>query len=571
MSFKYRTIGYSPEYAITTGSTYNDFHNENNFQSGSLINLKLGSTTVAETGALLRITDAPTNPLDATNMLYVDTKLPLAGGTMTGLLVLSGDPAAAMNPSTKQYTDLRIHKDGSVQMTGDLLLRAATDPTLADHAARKAYVDTKLAIAGGTMGGFITLHAHPTASYHPATRAYVDGKLGTFDAGDGLFVVPVSSNKSGTYSQTGDVITVTIVNHGFGAFTALDVDFTTGTPSSPVDGSYTIVTVSGPDTFTLAAADSVSRTGNVTTTFNTNQVSVASTTLQVNADDIQLKATTPVTSNTAWYDQVKVDQYGRVSAAQATPLVNAVDGFYNKVRIQGGYVTQANLEPYLTENQTVTLTGDISGSGKTAITANLSVMPGLADGTYTKLTVNSKGRVTAAGQLSSSDITTALGYVPPQGSAVQYTYLKSTFQSSQWGTAPFNLTYNSGSTAGYSFSGTFMYIPRGVYQITYYGSNNWWQTYYSNWWYYWSWWGSYWTYYYQPAAIYLNGKVTTSAFSNYGGWWWYWNNRFHSDVAQDFCLNDTVEVTTDGSYFQFGVPHLAGVKFWTNIKILKLK
>ena len=28
--------------------------------------------------------------------------------------------------------------------------------------------------AGGTMTGFITLHANPTSNYHPATKLYVD-------------------------------------------------------------------------------------------------------------------------------------------------------------------------------------------------------------------------------------------------------------------------------------------------------------------------------------------------------------------------------------------------------------
>lgn len=48
---------------------------------------------------------------------------------------------------------------------------------------------------------------------------------------------------------------------------------------------------------------------------------------------------------------------------------------------------------YLSENQTITLTGDITGSGKNTINTSLSAT-GVPAGTYTAVTVDSKGRVT---------------------------------------------------------------------------------------------------------------------------------------------------------------------------------
>jgi hypothetical protein len=298
--------------------------------------------------------------------------------------------------------------------------------------------------------------------------------------------------------------------------------------------------------------------------------SVGAGQLQVNADDISLKITNPTASTTTWYDQVKVDAYGRVSAAQVTPLVTATDGWYTRLRVQGGYVTQAESIAYITGNQTITLSGDATGSGTTALDVQLT-NTGVAAGQYTKVTVNAKGRVTSATSLSSSDVTNALGYVPPRGSTVELLTLAGSHLSNSWGTSPItSLTVSSGGITGATVSGQYLYIPRGIYHITFYGSNNWWQRYYASWWYYSYWWGNYWTYYYQPSAIYLNGAIQTAAFSNYGGWWWYWNSRYHSSKAQDFCLNDTIQVTTDGSYFQFGLPMLAGISYWYNIKIVKL-
>ena len=57
---------------------------------------------------------------------------------------------------------------------------------------------------------------------------------------------------------------------------------------------------------------------------------------------------------------------------------------------------------YITANQTITLSGDATGSGGTAITVTLK-NTGTA-GTYTKVTTDAQGRVTSGGSLVESDI-----------------------------------------------------------------------------------------------------------------------------------------------------------------------
>lgn len=59
---------------------------------------------------------------------------------------------------------------------------------------------------------------------------------------------------------------------------------------------------------------------------------------------------------------------------------------------------------YLTTNQTITVSGDASGSGSTSISLTLASV-GTA-GTYTKVTTDAKGRVTSGTTLSASDIPT---------------------------------------------------------------------------------------------------------------------------------------------------------------------
>jgi len=60
---------------------------------------------------------------------------------------------------------------------------------------------------------------------------------------------------------------------------------------------------------------------------------------------------------------------------------------------------------YLTGNQSITITGDASGSGSTAITLSLA-NSGITAGTYPKLTINAKGLATAGASLAADDIPT---------------------------------------------------------------------------------------------------------------------------------------------------------------------
>jgi hypothetical protein len=65
----------------------------------------------------------------ATITTSLASKLPLAGGTMTGDIVLSGAPSSGLHPATKTYTDtadaLKLNLSGGT-LTGDLILNTTT-------------------------------------------------------------------------------------------------------------------------------------------------------------------------------------------------------------------------------------------------------------------------------------------------------------------------------------------------------------------------------------------------------------------------------------------------------------
>lgn len=83
----------------------------------------------------------------------------------------------------------------------------------------------------------------------------------------------------------------------------------------------------------------------------------------------------------------------------------------------------SNPNGYITGNQTITYSGDATGTGTTSVTLTLAAS-GVTAGTYTKVTVDSKGRVTNGaslastdlpiytGTLTSSQVTTALNFTP---------------------------------------------------------------------------------------------------------------------------------------------------------------
>lgn len=230
-------------------------------------------TIAVQVGGKVTLADAPVAATDATNKQYVDSKasglqtsvegldgrlqaletdpvtkqyvdqedakkLDKAGGTLTGPLQLSGDPASALHATPKQYVDstLKAHADstelhltpdqntlldgltvthtelnrvagatsniqdqlndrlplGGGTMTGPITLSGA--PLAAAHAATKGYVDgevgQKVAKAGDTMTGFLVLHADPSAAMHPATKQYADSNLAAHVNSDLVHMTP---------------------------------------------------------------------------------------------------------------------------------------------------------------------------------------------------------------------------------------------------------------------------------------------------------------------------------------------------------------------------------------------
>ena len=71
--------------------------------------------------------------------------------------------------------------------------------------------------------------------------------------------------KTGTYSQSGTTVTITISNHGLAIGDVVTIDYTSG---SAVDGSFVVATTADDNTFTVTAAASATNSGNVSVTLS---------------------------------------------------------------------------------------------------------------------------------------------------------------------------------------------------------------------------------------------------------------------------------------------------------------
>ncbi len=277
------------------------------------------------------------------------TYLPIGGGTLTGALTLAADPVSALQAVTKQYVDGLV---SGIHIKGSVIAATTADITLSGEQT----IDGIAIVDGDRVLVKNQTAPEENGIYVAATGAWArSSDMDTWDEVPAAFVFV---QQGSTQADTGWVVTS-------------DAGGTIGTTPivwTQFSGAGSIVPGNGLDL-----------TGNTLSV-----VSVDADRITVGGSGIDL-ATTGVSANT--YNNVTVDTYGRVTA--------------------GSNVA------YLTANQTITLSGDITGSGTTSIAgtlATVNVAPVTA--ALAVITVNGKGLVTASTAAGAADIEGALGYTP---------------------------------------------------------------------------------------------------------------------------------------------------------------
>jgi len=243
------------------------------------------------------------------------TKLPLAGGTMTG--------AVAM---------------GANKITG------LGTPTVSTDASTKAYVDTMLPLAGGTMSGAIAMGTNkitglgtPTTGTDAVTKAYADAIL-----------VGAPGNLTGPITSVGAATSIASQT-GTGTKFVVDTSPTLVTPNIGVATATSVNGTTIPTSKTLVATDSTqyvvpSQTGNsgkyLTTDGTTSSwgavagysaptlgsTSIASGATVTNVDGLTVNSTTIPTSATLAKTADKLSAFAATTSAELAGVISDETG-----------------------------------------------------------------------------------------------------------------------------------------------------------------------------------------------------------------------------------------------------
>lgn len=119
----------------------------------------------------------------------------------------------------------------------------------------------------------------------------------------------------------------------------------------------------------------------------------------------------------SWVNQRVQQEFGLITAIGPILLDTSAGGYVFGMQqadaTHDGFISASDWTRFnnAANASTITLTGDATGSGAGTINVTLADT-GVTPGSYQKVTVDSKGRVTGASLLSSSDIANALGFTP---------------------------------------------------------------------------------------------------------------------------------------------------------------
>lgn len=306
-----------------------------------------------------------TNPTTLAGYGITDA-LSSAGGSLTGLLTLSGAGKLTGLPTATQPGDAV-----NFQQLQDAVAAALTVGTW--KAAAQAATTANLA----ALTGLLVVDTYQTVA---GDRVLVKDQ--TTASQNGVYVAAAGAWTRATDVDTGAEI--------FGA--AILVLMGTVNKFSQWVNSNSTAPVVGTDPITfsqLATAGQAYSAGAGLTLNGSNQFSITAT---------------GVTAGT--YSKLTVNTLGQVTvgAQLASADITTALGFtpYNGTTNPNGYITAV---------PATTLTGDVTGSGTGSFATALSVT-GVTPGTYSSLTVDAKGRVTAGSTLGNAAIVAALGFTP---------------------------------------------------------------------------------------------------------------------------------------------------------------
>ena len=257
---------------------------------------------------------------DALTATRLATSRKINGVSFDGTADISfGTNSVVEHPNFLYYTQARFDDAFAAKSTDDLMeggnlyytnARASAAAPVQTVAGRKGAVTLSvtdvsgaLAIAGGTMTGFLTLSANPTAAYHAATKLYVDTQI-----------------TNGTAATANKLTTARLINNTSFDGTA-DISFST---SNVAEGTNLYFT-------TARARASISASGNLSYNSTTGAITYNTPANGYGAGDFKANGTVTMTgtfkgldaqlTGTLQYGYVRQASWKATAIRQTTPYV----------------------------------------------------------------------------------------------------------------------------------------------------------------------------------------------------------------------------------------------------------
>ena len=197
----------------------------------------------------------------------------------------------------------------------------------------------------------------------------------------------IGKSITGTYSQSGTAVTVTSTAHGLAVGNSIYTDPTSGTG---VPGTYSVATVTGPNTFTYTAGTSLTTSGNITVraignlvVYGTAEMGATSIygTLYANQDVTIGKTLSGTYAQSGTTVTVTASSHGLVVGNSVVVDITSgtgVDGTYtitsvptaNTFKYTAGTSLTTSGNVTLTTNSDLAVTGNVSATGNVSVTGN---------------------------------------------------------------------------------------------------------------------------------------------------------------------------------------------------------
>jgi hypothetical protein len=449
-----------------------------------------GSTSISLTLANSGVAAGTYGTASAVPTVTVDAKGRLTSATATNIAIAASqitsgtlsDSIVASSNVTQHQASLTI---AETQITdGALLARVGSSETISgtwtfnspvtvgtpvsgSHAATKDYVDNtitgldmKASVRVATTGN-ITLSGTQTidgVAVVAGNRVLVKDQ--TVAADNGIYVVAAGSWSRASDADNTPDGEVTSGMYAFVEEGTTNADsgwvLSTNNPISLGITTLTFVQFNGLGQVTAGAG--LTKTGNTV-----NVVSASADRVIVNADSIDLATT----GTAGTYAKVTTDAYGRVVSGGALsagdipslsstyqPLdadltaIAGLAGTSGLLKKTGVDSWSLDTSTYLTGNESISVSGDATGSGSTSIALTLA-NSGVVAGSYTKVTVDAKGRVTTATSITAGDIPSlASTYVLKAGDTVTGTLTGTNFHAGAGTTSSPSISFSADTNTG---------------------------------------------------------------------------------------------------------------------------